>query len=239
MKKITFLLPILLSIQTFAEESLFTQGNKEYTNGNYSDAISLYDSLLTKKIESSELYYNLGNCYYQTQNWANAIWHYEKSLKLDRNEKTLQNLELTKLKIIDRIELIPQLFYKEWWNNLINLFNTKIWQILTIFCIWISLIIRFAKYKKNYLLTSFNTLSLSLLFISYSSYQENYNKKEAIIFSSTTIANSAPTNNSTNLFSLHSGSKVEIIDSIGNWINIKIANGNNGWIKKSDCKIID
>ena len=70
----------------------------------------------------------------------------------------------------------------------------------------------------------------------------NFNLKykvvEAIIFSSTTIANSAPTNNSTNLFSLHSGSKVEIVDAIGDWINIKIANGNNGWIKESDCKIL-
>ena len=238
MKRITFLLSILLCIQTFTEESLFTQGNGEYTNGNYSIAISLYDSILINQMESSELYYNLGNCYYKTQDWANAIWHYEKSLQLKRNEKTLQNLELTRLKIIDRIEPIPQLFYKKWWNSLINLLSTKIWQILTILCIWIALIIRFANYKKDYFLTSLHTLALILLFITYSSYQENYNKKEAIIFSSTTIANSAPTNNSTNLFSLHSGSKVEIIDAIGDWINIKIANGNNGWIKESDCKIL-
>jgi len=238
MKKITFLLSILLCMQTFAGEHLFMQGNEEYANENYSVAISLYDSILINQMESSELYYNLANCYYKTQDWANAIWHYEKSLQIERNEKTLQNLELTKLKIIDRIEPIPQLFYKEWWNNLINLFSTKIWQILAILCIWITLIIRFFNYQKNYSSTFLNPLALILLFITYSSYQENYNKKEAIIFSSTTIANSAPTNNSTNLFSLHSGSKVEIIDSIGDWVNIKIANGNNGWIKESDCKIL-
>jgi len=238
MKKITFLLSILLCMQTFAGEHLFMQGNEEYANENYSVAISLYDSILINQMESSELYYNLANCYYKTQDWANAIWHYEKSLQIERNEKTLQNLELTKLKIIDRIEPIPQLFYKEWWNNLINLFSTKIWQILAILCIWITLIIRFVNYQKNYFSAFLNPLALILLFITYSSYQENYNKKEAIIFSSTTIANSAPTNNSTNLFSLHSGSKVEIIDSIGDWVNIKIANGNNGWIKKSDCKIL-
>ena len=237
MKKITLLLFILLCIQTFAEQPLFKEGNKEYTNGNYSVAISLYDSILTKSLESSELYYNLGNSYYKTQDWANAIWHYEKSLKLRRNKKTLQNLKLTRLKIIDRIELIPQLFYKKWWNNLTNIFSVKIWQILTILCIWIVLIISFTNYKKNIFLASFTTLILLLL--THSSYKKNYNKKEAIIFSSTTTANSAPTNNSTNLFSLHSGTKVEIIDSINDWINVKIVNGDNGWIEKSDCKIID
>ena len=63
-------------------------------------------------------------------------------------------------------------------------------------------------------------------------------KKEAIIFTSSVVVNSAPTTNSTNLFSLHSGSKIEILDTIGEWINIKIANGKNGWIKKSDCKTL-
>ena len=75
-----------------------------------------------------------------------------------------------------------------------------------------------------------------MLFATYSSYKENYTKKEVIIFSSTVVVNSAPTNNSTNLFSLHSGSKAEIIDQIGNWINIKIANGNSGWVEQTDCK---
>ena len=60
-----------------------------------------------------------------------------------------------------------------------------------------------------------------------------------LFFSSSVVVNSAPSNNSTNLFTLHSGSKVEIIDQIGNWINIQLVNGNSGWIKESECKILD
>ena len=226
-------------MQSFAENSLFKEANKEYANGNYSNAISLYDSILINQMESSELYYNIGNCYYKKQDWANAIWYYEKSLQLKRNKKTLQNLELTKLKLIDRIEPIPQLFYKKWGNNLINLFSTKTWQILTILCIWIGLIIRFSNYKKNYFSVFFNAFCLILFLTAHASYQTNYNKKEAIILSSPVIVNSAPTKNSTNLFSLHSGTKIEIIDTIGDWLNIKIANGNNGWIQKSNCKTLN
>ncbi|MBT5750046.1 MAG: SH3 domain-containing protein [Flavobacteriales bacterium] len=74
------------------------------------------------------------------------------------------------------------------------------------------------------------------LFFTHSSYTQNFVKKEGIIFTSTVIVNSAPTSNSTNLFSLHSGSKVVIIDEIGDWINIRIANGNSGWITQNSIK---
>jgi len=242
MKRLIFILSLLFCIQTFAGEQLFLQANKEYVNENYTAAVSLYDSILTKELESSELYYNLGNCHYKAQDWANAIWHYEKSLKLEKNDKTIQNLELANLKIIDRIEEIPQLFYKKWWSSFISIFNTFSWQLISILIIWFALTIKilsqFTNYKKEHFLSILYSLALISVFATYSSYQGNITKKEAIIFTSSVVVNSAPTTNSTNLFSLHSGSKIEILDTIGEWINIKIANGSSGWIKESGCKVL-
>ena len=244
MKKIIIILSILLNLTSTAKESLFLQGNEAYANENYSTAISCYDSILSTGIESSELFYNLGNCYYKTQNWANAIWHYEKALKLNpNNQNASYNLELTKIKTIDQIEALPDLFYKKWWDDLVSLSSTKNWQIFAILSIWITLIIqifrRFTNFKKKYLLRFFILLTLILFSINYSSYQKNYRTNNAIIFSSSVAVNSAPTNKSTSLFSLHSGTKVEMIDEIGNWVNIKIANGNSGWIQKYNCKFLD
>ena len=168
----------------------------------------------------------------EAQDWANAIWYYEKSLKLERNDKTIQNLELANLKIIDRIEDIPQLFYKKWWSSFISIFNTFSWQLISILIIWLALTIKilsqFTNYKKEHFLSILYSLALISVFATYSSYQRNITKKEAIIFTSSIVVNSAPTTNSTNLFSLHSGSKIEILDTIGEWINIKIANGSSG-----------
>tara|TARA_B100000767_G_scaffold222873_1_gene211662 strand:+ start:1692 stop:2420 length:729 start_codon:yes stop_codon:yes gene_type:complete len=240
MKKITFILFILLSFNSFAGEALFKNANDLYSQENYTDAILIYDSILTVGLESSELYYNLGNCHYKQQNWTNAIWYYEKSLILHSNNKTLKNLELAKLKIIDKIESIPEIFYKTWWRYFISIFSTKIWQFLAIVSLWTTLIyqltsqLKESKKAKNLAFISF--IALTLLFITHTSYNNNYIKKEAIIFSSSIVVNSAPSNNSTDLFSLHSGSKVLIIDNIGDWINIRIANGNEGWIKQAEVK---
>jgi len=240
MRKLTLILSLFFTCNSFAGEQLFSQGNSEYANKNYSAAISLYDSILTTGLESSELYYNLGNCHYKTQDWANAIWHFEKSLQLEKNEKATHNLELANLKIIDRIEALPQLFYKKWWTNLTQIFSTKTWQILALLCVGFVLLLQLLKQftpTKNKLFSHFLHISaVVLLLITHSSYTQNFVKKEAIIFSETITVNSAPTNNSTNLFTLHTGSKVEIIDEIGNWINIKIANGNSGWISQISVK---
>lgn len=242
MKLKTLIITLLVSISSFASDQLFEKANKAYNNSDYTSAITLYDSILTIELESSELYYNLGNCHYKTQDWANAIWHYEKSLKLEKNDKTIQNLELANIKIIDRIEEIPQLFYKKWWSIFISIFNTFSWQLISILIIWLALTIKilsqFTNYKKEHFLSILYSILLISVFATYSSYQVNITKKEAIIFTSSMVVNSAPTTNSTNLFTLHSGSKIEILDTIGEWINIKIANGSSGWIKESGCKVL-
>ncbi len=242
MKLKTLIITLLVSISSYASNQLFEKANKAYNNLDYTSAITLYDSILNIGLESSELYYNLGNCHYKSQDWANAIWHYEKSLKLEKNDKTIQNLELANLKIIDRIEEIPQLFYKKWWSSFISIFNTFYWQLISILITWLALTIKilsqFSNYKKKRFLSILYSILLISVFATYSSYQENITKKEAIIFTSSIVVNSAPTINSTNLFTLHSGSKIEILDTIGEWINIKIASGSSGWIKESSCKFL-
>ena len=240
MKKITLLLFLCISLNTIAEQSLFTKANTAYANDSITKAIALYDSILARERESSELYYNLGNCYYKNKDWANAIWHYEKSLQLTNNEQAKENLALTKLKIIDRIEALPQIFYKKWRISTQELLSTKHWQYLAILSILLALLFGtmnklLNKNTKKYY-SFFLTSALLLLLISSLSYQNKIDKKEGIIFSSVVVINSAPTLNSTELFTLHSGTKLEIADRIGDWIHIKIANGNSGWILQNSVK---
>ena len=240
MKRLIFIINVFICSQNFASEQVFELANKQYINENYSLAILNYDSILTSGLESSELYYNLGNCHYKTNDWANAIWHYEKSLQLNNNEKTIHNLELAKLKIIDRIEPLPQLFYKKWWNNLTQILSTQVWQIVALiaisFIFILQLISKFTLIKNKLITKIFSVTTLIILLITQTSYHNNFTKKEGIVFSEVITVKSAPTISSTNLFTLHAGSKIEIIDIIGDWINIKIVNGNSGWIVQNSIK---
>lgn len=241
MKHIITLILLCFSMQIIAEESLFTKANQKYKSEDYSTATILYDSILSSGFESSEIYYNLGNCSYKIKDWGNAIWYFEKSLLLKNNKKTRENLKLTRLKIIDKIDPLPELFYENWWYYILGLCSTMIWQIITIICVWLlfitSTIIQSLKFKTVNTQLLLLTLSIALVFITHYSNKKNL-EISAIILSSTVKVASAPSSNAKKLFLIHSGTKVKINDEIDSWINVEFANGNNGWIEKSSCKLL-
>lgn len=235
MKKLLLINYLFISLSCLANDTIFSSANKLYSESNYIEACNLYLQIIEQGSESAELYFNIGNCYYRTNDWANAIWFFEKSLQLKNKKETQKNLELTRLNTIDKIEPLPDLFYKKWWINLIDIFSTKNWQIISIIYMWFICILFFiiSKTKIIYLLS----ISMLCLFITFSSNKID-SKKYGILFAQNVTVKSAPTENGTNLFSLHLGAKIEIIDEVGEWIKIRIANGNSGWIMKNNYKLL-
>ena len=62
---------------------------------------------------------------------------------------------------------------------------------------------------------------------------------EAVVMRPATSVKSSPaTEASTDLFVLHEGTKVKIIDSVGRWSNIELADGRQGWLPSEDMVII-
>ena len=235
MKKLLLINYMFISLSCLANDTIFSNANKLYSESNYIEACNLYLQIIEQGSESAELYFNIGNCYYRTNDWANAIWFFEKSLQLKNKKETQKNLELTRLNTIDKIEPLPDLFYKKWWIILIDIFSTKNWQIITIIYIWIMCILFFILSKTKIIYLS--SISILCLFITFSSNKID-SKKYGILFSQNVTVKSAPSENGTNLFSLHLGAKIEIIDEVGEWIKIRIANGNIGWITKNNYKLL-
>ena len=245
MKKIAAIILFIFSANfLFAAEPLFEQANNFYAAEKYEEAILLYDSIQQNGLQSEELFYNMGNTYYKLQNWPNCILYYEKTLKLDANhEDALHNLELAQLKIVDKIDPIPSLFFEKWMDNLTLLLPFERWAILSLILLWTTLILFTLKKVVN--MNLLNRIFILLIIFSTfafvfanNQFKQKTMQKSAIIFSSSVVIKSAPTFSANDLFSLHAGSKIAITDQIGNWIHIKLANGNKGWMLKENCKEI-
>ena len=243
MKKIILFLNIFMCLNLQANDSLFTLANEDYANQNYSLAIDKYQSILALAIESSELYYNLGNSYYKINEIHQAIYNYEKSLKLNPNfTEAKENLELCNLLLIDKIDKMPELFYKTYYKKLKKLLPEKWWKTTSLILIWSFMFIYLIKIitNRNFNFLQNIVLVFSLLF--FVIYQDISNdslkNKEAIIFSQVIDIMSAPTEKANKLFTLHLGTKVKINDQIENWVNISLANGNKGWVALKHLKEI-
>jgi SH3-like domain-containing protein len=58
-------------------------------------------------------------------------------------------------------------------------------------------------------------------------------RNSAIVFCPRVTVKSAPAQTGTDLFLIYEGLKVQITDSIDTWKEIKLADGNQGWLQDS------
>lgn len=247
MKKLLFLLLIIAnSVVAQNTEELFKSANDLYKNDKLEEAIELYKKIETKGLVSSELFYNLGNSYYKLNKVGPSIYYYEKALKMNPlNEDVKNNLVFARRLALDNIEELPKTVFQRINKNVLQKLSYNQWAIVVVvFSILGSLLFLLFYFasspskKRFYFVTS--SLSFVLLIfsflITYNQYSLSINNKVAIIFAEKTEVRNAPTLNSEEVFTLHEGTKVIVLDAIDNWKKIKLADGKLGWIISEEIK---
>ena len=238
-----------LAIESSTVKEKFLQANKLYNDSKYEQSIEVYFQILDSGVHSSELYFNIGNAYYRLNDIANSILFYEKSLKLNPfDNDVINNLNMLKNALIDDIAVVPPSFIDEQVNRISNLLGYSSWGILVIvfsFIFLIMFIVYFFSNKPIIKRTAFTSLFLIIImialtvWISINTYEKNHLEKYAIIFSTKIEIKVDPNERSENLLTLHLGTKVRIIDNFNDeWLKIKLVNGQEGWIKNNQIKII-
>jgi len=224
------------------------QANTLYRGGDFKNAVVAYEDILKNGYEHPALYYNLGNAYFKLGNIPAAITNYERAKRLSpRDEDINQNLRLANLRVVDKIEPLPQLFIQDWWDALLSLFASDGWAVFGIISIWIAVIagVLFMLLRSGVLqrilfviiLISLIVTILSTVGVVQQRHRE-YNEQQAIVFSPSISIKSAPDAQSMDLFVLHEGVKVELLDHVGEWRKIRLADGKVGWLQSECVEII-
>ncbi len=218
------------------------EARKAYSEGDYKQAIALYETIAHEG-ESDVLYYNLGNAYYKNNQIGKAILNYERALRLNAsNEDAEFNLQLANSKIQDKIDPVEVFFLTQWRRNLRALFssNTWAWTSIVLFVLMLLGILgyAFSPYKwlrKTSFFLTFLFCALSITTFVFAQQQKNYmeQRAEAIVMEGSVTVKSSPDESGTELFVIHEGTKVYIKSSLNQWSEISLADGNVGWVKKS------
>lgn len=249
LRLITCILLLLPGFNALADDQQdIAKANKAYMAGFYENAASLYEKVIGEGNVAPELYYNLGNAYFKAGNIPSAILNYERALKYKPgDEDILYNLRVANSKIVDKIDVLPELFYIRWWKNLKTWMSPDGWartgitSFTLLFLITaLFLLSRSARNRKIYFALGIGILLMNMIsgFIAWDTYKQSVQKNTAIVFTPTLPVKSSPDESSIDLFVVHEGLKVGIIDAIGEWNEIRIANGNKGWVRSADLKPI-
>lgn len=250
MKKFLIALVIFATgtFASFGQSSLFKQANDLYGKGDFQEAAATYEKILTDEGVAPEVYYNLGNAYYKMNETGKSILNYERALKLSPNyENAKVNLELAQLRVVDNVSQISSFFVLRWFQTIVKLLTTNQWLYISVGLFVLTLIFvmlfifsltgRMRKTSFYIALILFIFTGTTLIF-SYVKGKVIDEKKEAIIMTGAVTVKSSPDKSGTNLFQIHEGTKVSIQSNLGNWSEIKLGNGNIGWIENKNLEII-
>ncbi len=234
------ILAILVSVTLFAQTDLLQKGNELYAKDEFKQAIDVYNQLLMTNLESPEVYFNLGNAYYKTGQYTLSILNYERAKLLSPDDEDIDfNLQVANQHVVDSIQELPGVFIVRWWDSLVNSQTTDAWAIISLisFILFLTLaglyfFSRTADIRRISFWSACFLITITLFSWSFAARQKGrmVNHSFAIVMQPTVTVKSSPSEKGTNLFVVHEGLKVKITDQLGDWLEIRLADGNKGWL---------
>ena len=252
MKKILALILALVPVMMVAQdnkEMTLAEADSAYIQGDYLTAINAYEWIIENQGVNATLYMNLGNCWLKRDEIAKAILNYERAYLLDPSDPDIRfNLELARTKTVDKVNTVNQLFIVVWFKKLLAVLDVNGWAVLTVVLFAVTMLLAgvflFSKKtgirKISFSFSAFFLLLSVLSFIFATTQMGNLkNRDTAIIMSPSVTVKSTPTSAGTDLFIIHEGRKVQILDSsMKEWVEIRLEDGNTGWIPVNVMEII-
>ena len=225
-----------LSVQAITKQN----ADDEYKKGNYQQAIKDYEELLKEGV-SADLYYNLGNAYFRTDNITKAVLAYERAHLLNPGDVDINfNLQFARSRTIDKITPESEMFFVTWYHSLVNFTSVDSWArtaIVSIVLVLLLVLLYLFSPNINLRKVGFfgaNIFLVLFLLSNLFAYQQKkslINRNGAIVVAPTVNVKKTPSMSSNNTFVIHEGTRVNITDkSIKGWRNITIADGREGWV---------
>jgi len=245
------LLIFLFSLGIVAQESgtgKFNQGVTYFSAGSYKEALQSWMEVYNTGYRSGSLCYNIGNAHFKLNNIPQAILFYERAYLLKPADEDINyNLQIARTLNVDRFQEIPELFFVRWFDFVSLFLSSNLWARISLTAFIISLLclsiyIYSSKYRHKVLGFWF---AITLVVISLSSFVFSarnkflvYDSHKAIITIPMISGKSSPDSSGTDLFVLHEGTKVSVEDEVGEWLEIRLSDGNKGWVPLNSLNII-
>ena len=211
-------------------ETLFKQAEEFYNQGNYQEAIDNYQRILQTKKEEI----------------ANSIYYYEKALALSPDDLSIKNnLKYAQQMVLDNIHPLPKVWTQRVIEKISGLNSANGWGILSISAMLVFIMSFLFYYFSKIVFRKrlFFTIMVFSIFFSVGSYflgdtvkSYLHSQQYAILFDKEVKFYEKPSSNSKEIFTLHEGVKVKIIEQSENWVKTKIADGRTGWVTKNTLR---
>src|SRR6185295_1265031 len=202
----------------------YNHANQLYKSKQFREAADDYEKLISQGYRNEEVYYNLGNCYFKMDSVGKCILNYERAQKLSPKDEDIgYNLKLARMKAVDNIQPVPQLAVITTWNDFLSFQTSNGWSVVAVIFVWLSVLTFTVSlfFRRRKIL---NVIALLLFLVSCSSFaiafhqqQEEKKSDSAIVMVSSFYVKSAPDAGASDIFMIHEGAHLQLLDQVGEW----------------------
>jgi tetratricopeptide (TPR) repeat protein len=248
-KNIWILFPVLFflafspRVGAYSHAGLYFDGIKAFHAGHFDEAASIFSRIAGEGVTNDKLFYNLGNTYYKKNDLGRSILWYERALRLNPEDPDLKfNLEFVRSRVKDlgedRTNSIFRILF--FWKYALSEAAIRWAALISNGIFWILLTLQAMRRKRIPRLVTgvAGTLVLILALTAGVQYYENRFMKKAVILSEKVIVRSGWSEDATELFVLHAGTRVEVEKQERGYYRIYFSKGKIGWVKKETAEII-
>lgn len=238
---------IIALLPLTANSSSLDKANELYKQNNYTAAIELYNEVVndttiihTNLTYAANVYYNLGNCYYRTKDYAKAVYAYQQSLRLQpSNKDALFNLQLVQSKLPDQFDQPAQTIFSIALRSVMITQSATAWGYWAIaFFILLLVFLQIFRCatKPQYRKSAFSLFIVMLVMfcssIAFAYVESNYaySPTQAVIMAPTPTY-ASPSSTSKVIRQLHEGVLINIISKQPDgWLQVELPDDNQVWI---------
>lgn len=223
---------------------IYRQGNTFYERGQYAEASRTYERIVQQGFHHGYVYYNLGNAYFKQQQPGRAILAYERARRLmPRDQDIRTNLEIVNLRIVDQLKVpepwIGQVMLQSITVNESTVATSIVGGLLALLAVIYILSDRFDVRRLAYHIGIVMTVVFLICgTITAFRIYDQAGQVEAVILATESDIRSGPGTTYDQLFTLHEGTKVTVVEERGTWKRIELPDGKGGWIGQIALEII-
>ncbi len=250
MKRLTILIMLMTAAFVSAAEadSLKVLGDSAFAKEDFKTAVTHYKAV-AEMGESAAVCYNLGCCYYRLDDMARSVLWFERAALLDPSDEDIRfNLDMARSKTIDHITPRHEMFFTAAWHSMTSWLSADEWAAWAV-AFFVGMLLLFFMYffssdivvRKTGFFGALLSLVLVLLTnaLAYSQRRMQVERSGAIVMTPAVTVKSTPSKSGTELFVLHEGTRVEILDNtMKEWVEIQIADGKVGWMEREQLEQI-
>ncbi len=217
----------------------FEAANKLYFEGKFNDAANGYEKIIQTGETSPALWYDLGNAWFKAGQLGHAIAAYRQAeSSLPRDPDVRANLQFARSQV-QGPSYVPNRLQR--WLNRVTLDE---WALMTSIALWLTFGLLIIMEFKPALARSIRTLlivlgcgTLAFAACLYMSWSDSRAGPVAVVIAKDAVVRAGPLDESRNVFVVHDGAELLVLDHKDDWAQVRASAGQTGWVKISQLLI--